>query len=264
VIRESQVSRFMRRRASRASNDEGAPEVKRHLRQSLVLLAVLTVAAVGASTSRADDGADSQLMDTSHQAADIQKQITNLQNKGQSAKTGSLTAAAVCGYGDSGQVFSQWGDANFYSLAPQGDFSDTSQWTFKHANVTSDASQLGSSSLSFAQGDSEAISPAMCVNLQNPTIRLMMRDVGGNGKSDVKLTVLYEDVNGHVQHLTLAKLRATSDWSPTIAIPIVVNVLSTAAANGMTAVAFDFKVEGLQKNEQLELADLYVDPYCSR
>jgi len=43
-----------------------------------------------------------------------------------------------------------------------------------------------------------------------------------------------------------------------------VNVLSTASASGTTAVAFDFKVEGLQKNEVLELANLYVDPYCSR
>ena len=239
--------------------------MRRNLRYVVVILAVCGIAAVGASTARADDSqSDSQLIDTSHQVSDIQKKIADLKAKGQSAKTGALAAAANCGYGDSSQVFLPWGDLADYSLAPQGDFSDTSQWTLKHANVTSDANALGPNALALGWGDSEAISPAMCVNLLNPTIRLMMKDVGGNGKSDVKLTVLYEDLNGHVQHLTLAKLRATSDWSPTITIPIAVNILSTAAASGMTAVAFDFKVEGLQKNETLELADLYVDPYCSR
>jgi len=244
---------------------KGQSIVRRNLRRLTIFLAVFSIAAVGASTSRADDGSsDSQLMDTSHQVTDIQKQIANLQAKGQSAKAGALSAAANCGYGNSSQVFAPWGDPANYALAPQGDFSDTSQWTLKHANVVGDANALGPNALALGWGDSEAISPAMCVNLANPTIRLMMRDVGGNGKSDVKLTVLYEDLNGHVQHLTLAKLRATSGWSPTITIPIAVNILSTASASGMTAVAFDFKVEGLQKNESLELADLYVDPYCSR
>jgi hypothetical protein len=239
--------------------------VKRHLRSLLIFLAVCAVAAVGASSSRADSASpDSQLMDTSHQVADIQKQIDNLKAKGQAAKTGSLSAASTCDYGAASQVFAPWGDDQTYALAPQGDFSDTSSWTFKHANVVADSNALGPNALALGQGDSEAISPAMCVNLTNPTIRLMMRDVGGNGKSDVKLTVLYEDLNGHVQHLTLAKLRAGSDWSPTLTIPIGVNILSTASDSGMTAVAFDFKVEGLQKNETLELADLYVDPYCSR
>lgn len=239
--------------------------MKSSLRTILVLVAVCAVAALGASASRADDGSsDSQLMDTSHQVSDIQKKIADLKAKGQSAKAGVLSAAATCGYPDAGQAFLPWGDSNEYSLAPQGDFSDTSQWTLKNANVTGDANVLGPNALALGKGDSEAISPAMCVDLTNPTIRLMMKDVGGNGKSDVKVTVLYEDLNGHVQHLTLAKLRATSDWSPTITIPIAVNILSTASASGMTAVAFDFKVEGLQKNESLELADLYVDPYCSR
>lgn len=240
--------------------------MKRYLRSLTVLLAVCSVAGVCASTSRADDSTppDSQLMDTSHQVSDIQKQIANLAAKGQTAKAGVLSAASTCGYGDSSQVFAPWGDPNSYSLAPGGDFSDSSQWTLKHATVAADTTGLGSNALFMGQGDSEAVSPAMCVNLDNPTIRLMMKDVGGNGKSDVKVTVLYEDLNGHVQHLTLAKLRATSSWSPTIAIPIAVNILSTASANGWTAVAFDFKVEGLQKGETLELSDLYVDPYCSR
>jgi hypothetical protein len=225
---------------------------------------ILSLALVGAGTSRADDG-DSQLMDTSHQVSDITKKIADLQAKGQFAKSGKLAAAADCGFGAPSQVFASWGDTADYSLAPQGDYSDTSSWTFKNAGpVALDPNPLGQNALAFVKGDSEAVSPAMCVSLDNPTIRLMMKDVGGNGKSDIKVTVLYEDVNGKTRHLTLAKLRATSDWSPTITIPIAVNLLSTASASGWTAVAFDFKVEGLQKDESLELGSLYVDPFVSR
>jgi hypothetical protein len=231
---------------------------------AVALIAVFAL--VGAGVSRADDGSgDSQVIDTSHQVSDIAKKIADLQAHGQQARTGKLTASADCGFGDPSQVFAPWGDDAQYSLAPQGDYSNTSGWTFKNTGAASaDPNPLGPNALVFLKGDSEAISPAMCVSLANPTIRLMMRDIGGNGKSDIKVTVLYEDLGGHTQHLTLAKLRATSEWSPTVTIPIAVNLLSTASANGWTAVAFDFKVEGLQKNEALELGSLYVDPFVSR
>jgi hypothetical protein len=229
-----------------------------------VIALTLGMALIGATASRADD-TGSQLLDTSHQVSDISKKIADLSAKGLFAKSGKLAAAADCGFGEASQVFLPWGDLANYSLAPQGDYSDTSDWTFKNTgNTVSDPNPLGSNSLVFAKGDSEAISPAMCVSLLNPTIRLMMKDVGGNGKADIKLTVLYEDLNGKTQHLTLAKLRAGSDWSPTLTIPIAVNLLSTASSSGWTAVAFDFKVEGLQKNETLELGSLYVDPFVSR
>jgi hypothetical protein len=229
-----------------------------------VVVLAFALALVGATASRADDG-DSQVMDTSHQVSDIAKKIADLQSKGQFARSGKLTAAADCGFGDASQLFLQWGDEAAYSLAPGGDYSDVSNWTFKNSGpIESDPNPLGPNALAFAKGDSEAISPAMCISLANPTIRLMMKDVGGNGKADIKVSVLYEDVNGHTQHLTLAKLRAGSTWSPTVAVPIGVNLLSSASSSGWTAVAFDFKVEGLQKNELLELGSLYVDPFVSR
>jgi hypothetical protein len=198
--------------------------------------------------------------------SDIQNKIAQLQARGQSARTGKLAAAATCGFQNPSQVFAAWGDNADYSLAPQGDLSTTSGWTLNHTTLAADHDPFSAAtgSLLFAQGDSEAISPAMCVNLTNPTIRLFLKDSGGNGKSDIKVDVLYEDLNGNVQHLTLAKLRAGSTWSPSITIPIGVNVLSTANASGVTAVAFDFKVEGLQKNETISIADLYVDPFLAR
>ncbi len=238
----------------------------------LLALTVAMFASIAATTARADTGTSptpaSQLVDTSHQVADIQHQIANLQAKGQAAKSGKLTAAAAsaCGFQNPTQVFLPWGDPASYALAPQGDLSSTTGWSFKHTNLAADHDPYtaGTNSLQFAQGDSEAVTPAMCVNLTNPTIRLFMKDTGGNGKSDVKVDVLYEDLNGNIQHLTLAKLRVGSTWAPSITIPIAVNILSAANASGVTAVAFDFKVEGLQKNETLSLDGFYVDPFLAR
>jgi hypothetical protein len=38
------------------------------------------------------------------------------------------------------------------------------------------------------------------------------------------------------------------------------NVLALASPSGVTAIAFRFKAEGLQKDETLSISSLYVDP----
>jgi hypothetical protein len=42
------------------------------------------------------------------------------------------------------------------------------------------------------------------------------------------------------------------------------NMLAQASETGVTAVAFQFKAEGLQKDEAISISSIYVDPYCSR
>jgi hypothetical protein len=206
-----------------------------------------------------------QLIDISHQVADLQKKVADLQAKGQVARLGKLSLAVDCGYQDPTPVFALWGDPAGYALAPEGDLADTHGWTFHNASIGTghDPWSPGTTSVSFTKGDSQAVTPAMCVNLANPTIRMFVRDSGGNGKADIKVSVIYEDTDGNTQHLDLARIRATSTWSPSITIPIGVNVLSTASASGVTAVAFQFTVEGLQNGETLSLDDLYLDPFCS-
>ena len=216
-----------------------------------------------ASTSTVSSSTDtSQLVDDSHQIADIQNQIAKLK-AGQTAKQGTLSLNATCGYQTSSQVFQPWGDTAFYALAAQGALGG---WGLQNVSLSSDHDPFttGNYSLSMTAGNSQALSPTMCVNLTNPTIRLFAKDSGGNGKSDIKVTVLYEDLNGNIQQLQLAKLRVGSNWQPTIPIPIGVNFLSTASASGVTAVAFLFQPEGLQKGETMTIDNLYVDPFCGR
>jgi hypothetical protein len=230
---------------------------------------VLALATSFTTSAMADDGApgdDVQLLDVSKQVSGIEKKMNDLLAHGRWARAGELLESADCGYGAPAPVFAQWGDIAMYTLAPQGDLSTSDGWTLnKQATVVplADPFSGAGQSLQLAKG-AQAATPAMCVNLDNPTIRFFVRDLGGNGKSQLKVEVLYEDFNGHVKHLPIAKLRAGSEWQPSVILPMYVNMLALASPSGLTAVAFQFKAEGLQKDETLSLSSVLVDPFSSR
>jgi hypothetical protein len=230
------------------------------------LLALAMTVATGA---RADDGTageDAQLLDVSKQVSGIEKKMNDLLAHGRWARAGELLGSADCGYGAPAPVFASWGDSAMYTLAPQGDLSTSDGWTLnKQTTIVSSGDPFSGAhqSLQFAKG-AQAATPAMCVNLDNPTIRFFVRDLGGNEKSQLKVDVLYEDFSGHVKHLTIAKLRAGSEWQPSVILPMYMNMLALASPSGLTAVAFRFKAEGLQKDETLSISSLLVDPFSSR
>jgi hypothetical protein len=237
----------------------------------IVLTGVLALVAAslvtgGALASAKDVGGDPQLVDISHQLGDMQKKLRELESKGRVAREGKLAAAAVCGFDAPTQVFLPWGDAADYSLVPQGDLAHTDGWAFKNVAVANDHDPFtaGSRSLLFAKGDSEAVTPVMCVNLDHPTLRLFAADRGGNGKAHLEVSVIYEDLDGHAHELTLARLKVGTAWQPSVVIPIGVNVLSVASASGWTPVSFRLKVHGLQKGETFAVGGIYVDPHASR
>lgn len=240
-----------------------------YLRRCLIAgMLVLALSGLGARAALADDsgGDDGQLVDVSHQLGDLGKKMSQLQAQGRSARQGKLAAAAGCGFDDPTPVFARWGDIAYYSLIPSGDLSDLGAWSLKNVSLSPDHDPFtpGAGSLVFAKGDSEAVTPAMCISLDNPTVRLFLADRGGNGKANLEMRVLYEDLDGHVHNLTVARLRVDESWQPSVVIPIGVNMLSAASVNGWTPVAFDFKVHGLQKGETFALGGVYVDPCWSR
>jgi hypothetical protein len=229
----------------------------------LVFAATATTNAVAGEETA---GEDAQLLDVSKQVYGIQKKMNELRSRGRWAKPGVLLAGADCGYGEPSPFFAPWGDAATYMLAPQGDLAVTDGWALsKEARVVrwADPFTGAGQSLQLAKG-AEAATPAMCVNLDHPTIRFFTRDLGGNGKSHLKVDVLYEDFGGHVKHLTIARLKAGAEWRPSVIVPMYMNMLALASPNGLTAVAFEFKAEGLQKDETLSISSIYVDPFSSR
>lgn len=239
------------------------------VRRVLIMAACMaTCLGIAASPAMADEipSSDSQLQDVSKQVSGIQKHLDDLLAHGRWATAGKLVSSADCGYGEAEQVFLPWADDAAYELAPQGDFSTTTGWTLsKGAAVVAGGDPFSGADQSLALGkDGQAATPAMCVDLSNPTIRFFARDVGGNGKANLKVDVLYEDFDGHIKHLTIAKLRADSEWQPSVIVPFYMNLLAAASSSGVTAVAFQFKAEGLQKDESLSISSLYVDPFNSR
>jgi hypothetical protein len=243
--------------------------VKKVLIRISVLAACILALAATTTNAMAEDGTageDSQLLDVTKQVSGIEEKMNALLARGRWARAGKLLAGADCGYGDPSQSFAPWGDGATYVLAPEGDLSVTDGWTLnKRATVARSADPFSGAaqSLQFAKG-AEAATPAMCVNLDHPTIRFFIRDLGGNGKSQLKVDVLYEDFGGQVKHLTIAKLRAGTEWQPSVILPMYMNRLALASPSGLTAVAFRFKAEGLQKDETLSISSLFVDPFSSR
>ena len=229
----------------------------------LVIVVGAIMAALGGSgaalASSIDDSAKSQLVDISHQLGDLTKKLTELQSKGQLARSGKLAAAADCDFEEASQAFLPWGDSADYSLVPQGDLTDTSGWELKNVRLSDEHDPVtdGAGSLLFTKGDSEAVTPAMCVNLDHPTLRLFVADRGSNGKAHLDVNVIYEGLDGKSRKLRLAMLKVGPAWEPSLVIPIGVN-------SGWTPVAFEFDVHGLQKGETFSLGGVYVDPSRSR
>jgi len=231
---------------------------------AIALTIAFGAALVTAGAVWADDS--SQLPDISSQVQDMQKQLAQLQAKGQTGKTGKLAAMADCGYGPTQQTFSAWGDDSNYALAPGGDLSDLSNWTLKNIQLSSDHDPYtaGSGSLVFAKGDSEATTPVTCINLDNPTMRVFVQDLGGNGKAHLDVTLLYQGLDGGTKKLTVANLKVDGGWQPSVVIPVPVGILAAASTSGWVPVAFDFKVKSLQKDETFSLDGIWVDPCKSR
>jgi hypothetical protein len=237
---------------------------------ALLITCVLLLGTFGTGVALADDDASpddqGQLLDVTKQVGSIENKMNQLIAHGQGVRAGKLSAAADCGANPSAQVFLPWGDGANYTLAPGGDLASTDGWSLnKQASVGAGGDPFSGAQQSLQLGKgAEAATPAMCVNLDNPTIRFFTRDQGGNGKANLKVDVLYEGFDGHVKHLTVAKLKAGEAWAPSLIVPMYMNMLAQASVTGMTAVAFRFKAEGLQKNETLSISSLYVDPYASR
>ena len=74
----------------------------------------------------------------------------------------------------------------------------------------------------------------LCVDLDNPTMRFFVADRGGNGKARLEVKVLYEALDGSTKDLTLANIKVDDAWQPSLVIPIGVNLLAVASANGWT------------------------------
>jgi hypothetical protein len=180
-------------------------------------------------------------------------------------------------------AFASLGDTRDYVLAPGGDFEDWSLegWQVQKARISDGGSPLevepvGASadtddrdygwndrddsgneqSLKIPAGGS-ATSPAMCVDLHYPTLRLMAKSSKSQGR--LKVEVIYPDSANPVFH-PVANLGAQGrDWQASADIPVFPE--RGGAAPGMRRVALRFtSVAAGGDPGEWRMDDLYVDP----
>jgi hypothetical protein len=180
-----------------------------------------------------------------------------------SANASLLVAdGANCGDYTYSQVFLPWADPANYTLAPAGSFENgTGRWDLVGAsrvNNDNETFQVGGNndhaSLSLPSG-SVAVSPAMCVGLGEPTIRMFFKQTGGTALAGLRVDALFDDATGSTQSLSIGMLGARSQWTPSPQMAVVANLLPLLDAG--TPVSFRFTALG----GSFRIDDVYVDPY---
>jgi hypothetical protein len=229
----------------------------------LLILSLLALSSVSVAYAGDDD---EELVDVSKTVAGLEKKMGELREHGRWAREGTLSLSAFCGEDAGLPIFAPWGDSANYVFAPDGDFESPSGWTLnKHASLSAQNSpfSIGGSSL-FLGEKGVAISPAMCVSTLHPTFRFFALN-GASAESKLEVEILYEGLDGKVKKLKVARLNGGDSWSPTVTVPLYVNMLAAASEDGFTAVAFKFKTHGAKtKDGGWWIDDLLVDPFASR
>jgi hypothetical protein len=212
-------------------------------------------------TSTAAAAEDDELLDVGKTVTSLEKKMSELHARGQWAKKGLLSASAVCADAPTDTVFSSWGDDATYVGAPAGDLESLEGWSVNKHAARAENSPFGRGSSSLFLGEKgEAISPAMCVGVGHPTIRLFAANTGGS-ESELEVEVLYEGFDGKIKKLKVARLHGGPVWAPTSIVPIYVNLLGAASEDGLTAIAIHFKSRDVKsKGGGWKLDDMYVDP----
>jgi hypothetical protein len=168
------------------------------------------------------------------------------------------------------QPFQPWGDSANYEVAPAGDF-ETSAAGWSLANGASvvagnESYNVGGaadgSSLSLPSG-ATATSPAFCVAIQYPTVRMFGKGTLTHSGllsgllSGVKVDVLYKvPLLGLPLTLPLGTVSASGDWQPSAVMLNLTSPLSLV--NGTASIRLRFTAVG----GDFQVDDVYVDPYA--
>ena len=169
------------------------------------------------------------------------------------------TAEAACPDQPTRQVFSRFGDYNWYFAAPGGTFEyGATPWTFSGAapaagnetyfvNASSDRQSLR------LPAGASALSPSLCVSPQHPTLRLFARKLTGSGgtlRVDLVTaagTRLAGSVSNTGQYLA---------WRPTPSLDLA----GALSLSGTTTVNARLKVSA-DSAGSWGVDDVFIDPY---
>jgi hypothetical protein len=172
----------------------------------------------------------------------------------------------TCPKADLEQPFTRFLDPMRYVLAPDGGFEGAAAgWKLRGAGVErgNESYYVGGAdhrrSLELAPGES-AVSPAMCVGLERPTLRFFTKRTGGwLLPSTLAVEVLFNGVDGELRTVALLPVTASGSWQPTLPLPILANLLPNLSGD---AAVVAFRFTALTGTTRID--DVYVDPYAKR
>jgi hypothetical protein len=160
-----------------------------------------------------------------------------------------------CGSAALSQPFLDWGDSNYYTLAPgqADDHFDGGGWTLNDGARISWA-RLHSGAvgpvLSLPAGSS-AVSPPMCIDSDYPTARMLVRGIRARGSIEFKVSFTGRDGNfTDADSIDVA----TQRWS--LSDPFQMG------SDGLSGWVFgEFEFVAPRDGGVYQLYDFYVDPY---
>jgi hypothetical protein len=156
------------------------------------------------------------------------------------------------------QPFSQFGDSNFYKLAPGGDFEGSlGGWTLSGNAKKVAGGSAGSYSVSIPAGSSVTTAPT-CVNAAYPSFRFFVKSSNGllGLVAAAKVDLVYHDNLLGLVALPAGVLLPNGRWKPTGAM-LTLSAVAGLVSNGeaplsirITSIAGTWNVD-----------DVYVDPH---
>jgi hypothetical protein len=157
------------------------------------------------------------------------------------------------------QPFAQFGDLADYFLAPDGDLSaGGARWERRGAEVVAENEPFwvhggDTPAALWLDSGASATSPAICVTLDDPTMRFFARSAGGPS-GQLAVDVLYTDADGAPQELRIGKVGAdeAQEWAPVAPLAIVANT---------TEMDVRFRFTAVGAGSEWLIDDVYVDPY---
>jgi hypothetical protein len=185
------------------------------------------------------------------------------------ANAGVLVSSAPdCDAQPLSNPFLPWLDIANYTPLGGADFEGTGDgWSFSGGATIADGNEpyyVGdagdSQSLSLPAGAS-ATSPAICVGLGHPAIRLFAkrRSGGALSLSTLRVDVLFELQGGSTAALPIGIVLNGGSWQPTLPMLVVANLLPLLPGE-RTPVAFRFTAQGADWS----VDDAWVDPYSRK
>ena len=184
------------------------------------------------------------------------------------ALTGSANAqllGGACGERQLSRPFLRWLDPMQYTLAPDGGFESGARgWTLRGGAAVASGNEpwkvrgAGDSRSLYLPGGSSAMTPPICVETLDPTVRYFAKNRGIVALSSLVVEVVLLDSSGRpVLALPAGVHTGFSSWHPSLPGVALLN-LTGVLSGGKANVAFRFKPVGLGAKWQID--DVYVDP----